>query len=68
MQKFIDNYCAWNKRLASPEEFWEEFTKLDDYEKIDKFIDWLKGYTNSAIKPYEETEVIRNMDEQELTI
>ena len=65
VQKFIDLIVPGVKRLASPEEFWEEFTKLDDYEKIDKFIDWIKGYTNSAIKPYEETKLIRNMDEQE---
>lgn len=65
VQKFIDLIVPGVKKLGNTEEFWNLFTKLDDYEKIDKFIEWIKGYTNSAIKPYEETELIRNMNEQE---
>ena len=65
VQKFIDLIVPVIKQVDNVEEFWREFTKLDDYEKIDKFIEWVKGYTNSAIKPYEETKLIRSMDEQE---
>ncbi len=65
VQKFIDLIVPGVKKIGNTEEFWNLFTKLDDYEKIDKFIEWIKGYTNSAIKPYEETELIRNMNEQE---
>lgn len=65
VQEFIDRIVSEIKKLSNQQVFWESFTKLDDYEKIDKFIEWMKGYTNSAIRPYEETEFLRDMDEQE---
>lgn len=65
VQEFIEVIVSTVKNIDDPETFWESFMQLDDYEKNDRFIEWIKGYTNSVIKPYKEAEIVRSMDAQE---
>lgn len=49
-------------RELGEEVFQKEIEKLDDYNQIDKFAEWMEEYALSIIKPYEETECIRSME------
>lgn len=65
LEKFIDLIILTVKKIDNPEKFWNVFIKFEDYKKTDKFIEWIKGYTMSVIKPYQKTKNIRNMNQQE---
>lgn len=43
------------------DDFWKMFLKDEQYEKNNLFVEWLKGYINSLVKPYKEAKFIRNI-------
>lgn len=65
MHSFIDLLFVLVKETDNFEEFWKPFAEIKNYEKNDQFVEWIKGYMNSMLKPYKETEFIRKMKKQE---
>ena len=63
LKQFINIVPDIVKQLDEPETFWNIFENLDDYEKNIKFIIWLKKYTESVIKPFEEM-FLKEMDDE----
>lgn len=64
LKQFVDMVPDIVKQLDDVESFWCIFENLDDYEKINKFIVWLKRYTESVIRPYEEALFLKEIDEE----
>ena len=64
LKQFINIVPDIVKQLDEPETFWNIFENLDDYEKNIKFIIWLKKYTESVIKPFEEAMFLKEMDDE----
>lgn len=49
--------------IASKEkELFETLETVNEAVEIDNFIEWLSGYAETAVKPYQETSFIRKMD------
>lgn len=64
LKQFVDMVPDIVKQLDDAESFWCLFENLDDYEKNNKFIVWLKRYTESIIRPYEEALFLKEIDEE----
>lgn len=64
LKQFIDMVPDIVKQLDDVETFWSIFENLDDYEKNDKFIVWLKRYTESVVRPFEEAMFLKEIDEE----
>lgn len=62
LKKFVNSVPEKIKELEDSEKFWNLFDELDDYNNNDKFINWMRGYTESVIRPFIEAEYIRKMD------
>lgn len=64
LKQFINMIPDIVKQLDDAESFWSIFENLDDYKKNDKFIVWLKKYTESVIRPLKEAMFLKEIDEK----
>lgn len=70
LKELLDVIPSEIRTVEKKESFWAIFEKLDDYEKNSKFIEWLKRYTDTTLRPFEAADFIREADEktfQEMT-
>lgn len=64
LKKFVDIVPELIKKMEDAEDFWGIFEKLDDYEKNNKFISWLKKYTDAVIRPFKEALFLQEESEE----
>ena len=64
LKQFVDLVPNIVKQLDDADSFWSIFENIDDYEKNDKFIMWLKKYAESVNRPFEEALFLRKIDEK----
>lgn len=50
------------RKADNKEEIWSSFETLDDYESNKKFINWLKKYVETIIRPVEDARFINELD------
>lgn len=70
LKKLLDAAPIEIRTMEERESFWDAFENFDEYEKNNEFIEWLKGYTNTVLKPFDEAAFLHDMDEktfQEMT-
>ena len=64
LKKFIEMVPNLVKEMDNAEDFWEIFENLDDFEKNNKFIMWLRKYTEAVIRPFKEAMFLKEESEQ----
>lgn len=50
------------QKADNREEIWSSFEELEDYERNKKFINWMKKYVKTIIKPVEDARFINELD------
>lgn len=64
LKDFINMVPDMVKQIEDGESFWKKFEELSDYENNNKFITWLKRYTEAAIRPFEEAKFLKEIDSE----
>lgn len=52
------------KQIEDAESFWSIFENLDDYEKNNKFIMWLRRYVDAVIRPFKEAMFLKEISDE----
>ena len=52
------------KQMEDAESFWSIFENLDDYEKNNKFIMWLRRYVDAVIRPFKEAMFLKEISDE----
>lgn len=64
LKEFVNTVPDLVKQMDDAEAFWSLFENLDDYEKNNKFLSWLRRYTEAVIKPFEEANFLKEISEE----
>ncbi|MCI8884589.1 MAG: hypothetical protein HFG87_01245 [Dorea sp.] len=64
LKEFVKEIPDLLKELDEKDTFWSLFEKLDDYDKNNRFVMWLRRYADSIIRPFEEAKFLKEIDEQ----
>lgn len=64
LKEFVKGIPDALRELDDNDVFWDAFEKLDDYDKNNRFVMWLRRYTDSIIRPLQEAEFLKEIDEE----
>lgn len=66
LKEFIDAVPMQVSQIEDKDLFWQSFEQMQDYEKNDKFIRWLKQYVEQLLKSWEDAVFINKLSEDKL--
>lgn len=66
LKEFIDAAPMQISQIEDKDSFWQSFEQMQDYEKNDKFISWLKQYVEQLLKSWEDAVFINKLSEDKL--
>lgn len=64
LKQFVSMVPDIVKQMDDAENFWSIFENLDDYERNNKFIIWLRRYAEAVIRPLEEAMFLKETSEE----
>ena len=64
LKKFVKEIPDVLRGIDDSDVFWNVFEKLDDYDKNNRFVMWLRRYTDSIIRPLEEAKFLKEIDDK----
>ncbi len=66
LKEFIDAVPMQVSQIEDKDSFWQSFEQMQDYNKNDKFIRWLKQYVEQLLKSWENAVFINKLSEDKL--
>lgn len=64
LKEFVAMVPDMVKQMEDAEIFWNIFENLDDYEKNNKFIMWLRRYVDAVIRPFKEAMFLKEISDE----
>lgn len=62
LRSFLDLLPEIIRKTDNKEEIWSSFENLDDYDSNKKFINWMKKFVETRIRPVEDARFINELD------